>query len=388
MLVVTQVIEFPYTIIVEMDEFVQNNLFPVALSQLIEALGKLGLGLAFAYLSAKLGHSLPICAAFSVLGITLGSLFGCLYLYIASKKQNPREKTRQSSTLSRRKIVKRFLSIAIPISLGSSVLSLSSVIDLGIIMRGLRAIGYTEEAGAALFGNYTTLAVPMLNLVSAVLTPITVAALPTLTSLSLRADSEGFRSTLTDIARITAAIATPAALCFLLFPFTILDLLFSPGASVIGAGGLALLAPATLLLPLLTIVNTAHEARGSFKIPVISLIVGAIVKTVAGSVLIGVSEIGILAAPIGTSLSYLVSLIISVTALRQPMLLRAALLCYLRAIVVGAVAFCLPYIIVFSLDLVPYGRYGMYFVFAISLALYAIMEYPALKRLKKSRLFC
>jgi magnesium-transporting ATPase (P-type) len=84
------------------------------------------------------------------------------------------------SRLDSKTTLKRVISVAIPITLSSSILSITNIIDLGIIMQGLKFIGYSESQATSIYGNYSTLSVPMLNLVIAVLSPISVALLPKL----------------------------------------------------------------------------------------------------------------------------------------------------------------------------------------------------------------
>ena len=54
---------------------------PTAVSQLAEAAGKLIFGVALAIVALRLGAPLHTCAAFAVLGVSLGSLLSACYLY-------------------------------------------------------------------------------------------------------------------------------------------------------------------------------------------------------------------------------------------------------------------------------------------------------------------
>ena len=64
--------------------YFQGNqiMMPTAVSQVIEALGKLLLGLGFAIIALNKGYTMPEVAAFAVLGLTLGVLISLLYLLI------------------------------------------------------------------------------------------------------------------------------------------------------------------------------------------------------------------------------------------------------------------------------------------------------------------
>ncbi|RAZ49048.1 polysaccharide biosynthesis protein, partial [Klebsiella oxytoca] len=58
----------------------QGNMTPTAVSQILEALCKLGLGLMLAWYFLKLGLGLDIAAAGAILGVTAGTFLSLLYL--------------------------------------------------------------------------------------------------------------------------------------------------------------------------------------------------------------------------------------------------------------------------------------------------------------------
>ena len=58
----------------------QRNMVPTAVSQVIEAMGKLFLGLLFAGYAKSKGADLPTTAAYAVLGLTVGTALSVLYL--------------------------------------------------------------------------------------------------------------------------------------------------------------------------------------------------------------------------------------------------------------------------------------------------------------------
>ena len=188
-----------------------SDLKPIAVSQLIEAVSKVIFGLSFALFAKTRGFDLSIIAAFSVFGITLGSLFSFVYLLVASKSKKRGDIKGQTSIKIPKSILKKLARIAIPIALGSSLLSLSSVVDVGIIIRALNTSGATEVDAVSLYGNYSTLALPMLNLVTALLAPICVAYLPKLASLHLSSDVEQFNKTLEKTVLIISIVASPIA---------------------------------------------------------------------------------------------------------------------------------------------------------------------------------
>ena len=149
---------------------------PIAVSEIISGASKLVLGLAFAYLAKMLGYGFEVISAFTILGTTLGSFFGFIYLYF--KKRSFCSVNRGQRAQFSPKLAKKILKIAVPLTATSAIASVSSIIDLTVIMKRLRATGNTELQAAILYGNYTTLAIPMLNLVATLIAPLSAILLP------------------------------------------------------------------------------------------------------------------------------------------------------------------------------------------------------------------
>ena len=59
-----------------------GNMVPTAISQLIEAVGKLVFGVIFASVAIKKGYTQPTVAAYAVLGLSLGMLLSSAYLIV------------------------------------------------------------------------------------------------------------------------------------------------------------------------------------------------------------------------------------------------------------------------------------------------------------------
>ncbi len=348
------------------------KLLPIAVSQLIEAVTKLVLGLLFAYVGRSLGMSLPFLSGFTVLGITIGSLLGSIYLYICSKNGLSRENREQKSFIGSRRLVKKIAKIALPITVSSSILSLSSIIDMAVIMRTLTENGVTSDMANSMYGNYTTLTVPMINLVIAVLTPLAVALLPRLITHHVRGDMKSFTQDLNKSLSITAFLAAPCAFIYHYFAFDVLDILFSSSASALGAQTLTSLSVSVYFLAILTVLNTAHEAIGNLKIPIISVICGAVVKLILGYILITNFKLGILAAPIGTVFSDIIGCIISYIALEAKGV-RVSLSVLVIPGIVAAATYGITYFHLYSVGILNKGLASSVVLIVLSSCIYATL---------------
>lgn len=289
------------------------RLLDISVSQVIEGLLKLCLGLVFAMVGHRLGLPVEILSSLTILGVTFGSLFGLAYLFICSKIKIKRENIGQSvEKQGSMQIIKRILSISIPITISAAIMSITNVIDLGLIMRTLEKIGYDETLAASLYGNYTTLAVPMFNLAVSVISPISLAYLPVFTRQCVASDTLALKRTERNAIELTSVLSAPMMLGMLFFSEEILRMLF-PGSEIkVGAPLLCLIAPAILFSSLLLVVNTLLEAKGRVRAPLLSMVLGSAAKVVVSYLLITRTGLGILGAPVGTVVSYAVALLVSI----------------------------------------------------------------------------
>ncbi len=284
----------------------------IAVSQVIEGVGKLCFGLVFAMLGQRLKMPLEVLSAMTILGVSIGTGLGLIYLLICSKIKIRSEKTGQSiKTEEKRSIIKSILSISIPITLSAAIMSITNLIDLGMIMRNLASAGYSEREASAMFGNYTTLAVPMFNLAISLVTPISVAHLPGLTSAYHSGKGEEYRKGERSLLEFTAILSAPLMIGMAIFSREILSLLFPSSDIELGSRLLCLISPAILFSSLLIVTNTSLEAMGRVKAPLFSMAIGSLAKVVVSTLLISRTELAILGAPIGTVISYAVALLCS-----------------------------------------------------------------------------
>lgn len=290
-----------------------ENFSVIAVASIIEACGKLGFGIFLIFIGRTLFLPLPWICAMSVLGIGIGVLSSVIYLRLNIKINNSKEKTRQMYIPKNEKsdLRLRIAHIALPITLGSVAAGISSVIDLSMIMKRLELGGLSAEEATAVYGNYTTLVVPMLQLVSAVLSPIAVVLLPRLAAIFATEDADGFHSCFYFGAQMSAFISVPLACIFFFFPEKLLSMLFPTASASAAAPLLRLLAPGVLILSPLLILNTVLEASKRAGLQMFSMLISIFVKIPVGYFLLGNFRYGIAGAPIGTVCGYAASFIFS-----------------------------------------------------------------------------
>lgn len=277
-----------------------GNMKPTAVSQLIEALAKLTLGVAFAAFGIKKGFSVPVISALAVLGITVGTFFSLCYLLLAKRGLKRAE---MATTLEKSEgRAKELMKIALPITLGSAIISLTRIVDMTFMMRRLQDIGVSQFRANEIYGAYTTLALPVFSLIPSLITPISMALIPELTSAIERGNTDGQRATVEKSLRLTSAFSMPAALALTVFSRQILSLLFQGQSEAveIGAPLLSLLGGSVLFSCLITTTNAILQSYGCVGKPIISMAVGVAVKAFSSYFLLGTESVGAYGAPIGS----------------------------------------------------------------------------------------
>ncbi len=288
------------------------RLSEIAVSQIIEGVIKLALGLLLALFALRLNFSLPMISAFTILGATLGSFVGLLYLFAVSKVKNMYNNLEQNTDFGEKThILKRILKISLPITVSSALMSLSGIIDLFSVMRRLEEIGYTAKEATALYGNYTTLAQSMFNLAVAVITPISLAFIPTFTRARAEGDGQGLAVAIKSALEFSSFLCAPIVIGMSVFSFEILAFLFGEAAAEVGAPLLVLLSPGVIFMSYLLVLNSSLESVSRPGLAMLSMIIGALVKYIVSGLLLGNIDFGISGAPIGTVISYGVSLLVS-----------------------------------------------------------------------------
>ena len=282
-----------------------QRMLPTAVSQLLEALGKLIFGLIFAHVALMRGASVPVLAAAAGWGVTLGTVLSTLYLVLEKmrfqKKKNRRAKVVQFFDYGRT-IKKKLLRIALPITLGSFLISLTKVVDMSMILRRLQTIGYTPAEANEAYGSYTTLAISVFALLPTLLNSIALPLVPILSSAIASRDRVTERKMIELSYRINALIAIPASIGITLFAKPILSLLFGNQIDAVETAAplLSILGISVFLSCMITATNSVLHAYREVKKPIYSTLAGIIAKGISAYILIGIPAIGLWGAPISS----------------------------------------------------------------------------------------
>ncbi len=293
------------------------SFIPIAISEIISGLSRVIFGIILCIVSLKMGFGIVATSAFTITGSTLGAFLGFVYLKSVKNKQLTHNNTRQKTLFSHEYKISFFIKSAVPLTLTGILGSLGAIIDLGIIMNNLKKTGLSEFQADIIYGNYTTLAIPMLNLVGSFLMPICAALLPSLAMQSVKEDKKELAQRLNKLYEVILIFIIPISLLFLLRAEDILMFLFDDTSARLSAPMLTILAPGIFFMCLSTVTNTALESQGNTYAPLVSLLISTITKLGLTYYLTSRSEISVIGAPIATAVAYFTGFVISLFYLKK-----------------------------------------------------------------------
>ena len=293
-----------------------SNMAPTSVSQIIEALCKLVVGLGLAFWLVKQGKDPDVAAAGAITGVTVGTVVALVYMVLDFFLTRGREDTRGTDRPdSAGSILANILKIAVPITLSSSMVGIVTVIDSSLVQGQLQsALDLTEKASRTLYGNYSG-ALNIYNLPTSLMAAITASVIPAVSAALARRDRRGAARITGSALRITALLSFPMGVGLFVLGTPIIRLLF-PSLNVEVAGPLlSTLGIATPFVCMVLVCNSVLQAHGFINLPVIVMVLGGVVKIVNNYNLVG--AIGIAGAPVGNILCFGLALVLDLVVITR-----------------------------------------------------------------------
>ena len=199
---------------------------PTATSQLVETIFKIVFGvLGAAYAQIK-GARVYEIAAWSALGVSIGNLMSMLSLFIFRYPKGNSLIEHEPRPRPYGKILKDIFRISVPITLSSLVMGVTKLVDVSMIYGRLARAGYSSELSNVLYGSYTTLAIPIFNLVPSLIVSVSLSLVPMLSEAVKKKETHTQLSLLTRALKLTAVASIPASIGICAFSSQILSLIF------------------------------------------------------------------------------------------------------------------------------------------------------------------
>ena len=297
-----------------------SNMVPTSVSQVIEALTRLILGVGLAWLFVRWGFPPPIVVVGAILGTTLGPALASVYLFFAKRRVDRARHV--SSTLdtpdTNRRIFKNLGKIAVPLTLGASIFSFITILDNAVILRTLQGtVGLPYTEAQRLLGTYGMI-LPLFNLPMSFIIPIIVALIPAISAFLAQGDHLSAKKTSESGIRVTCLLALPAGAGLTVLASPIMYVLFyGAGFTAQGPGLMAWMGVAAFFICFAQVVNCVLQAYGFQSYTMITLPVGGLIKLGLTWWLLTVPGIGIYGAAIAMVACWVVISIMNVVLVKR-----------------------------------------------------------------------
>ena len=357
----------------------QGNMIPTSVSQVLEAITKLIVGIGLALAVMRLSGSIPKAAGAAILGVTVSCVASVFYLLYCFRKGYRQLPASSDPPLSQRSTAKQLLSIAVPITIGAAGLQLLTVLETGIYMDNildlLREGRYNGTVVAALreqiLANYPGISLENLqnklaanlkgiynmtqtvyNLPVAFVAPITISIIPAITSHLTLQNNRGAKATAESATRITGLICMPCAVGLMVLSGPVMALLggYSGEPLKLASQLMSIMGACIIFNSMVLLTNAIMQAHGHANLPVVNMFIGGILKLVAVFVLTANGQIGILGTPIGSFLCYVSITVLNLMTMRRciphcPAIMKNVVRSALAAAIMGAAVYGVYFIL-------------------------------------------
>ena len=337
----------------------QGNMAPTSVTQVIEAFVKLVVGLALAFMLIRMTGSVAMAAGGAILGVTMGSALALVYMLAKFRPAYRGLPVTSEDPGTTKDTVKELLVIAIPITIGSAGLQLLTVIESGLYMDRLvyliesgqymsHMVGgaVTAQKAAATLKGLFNMTQTIFNMPCAFIIPIAVSVLPAVTSFLTLGDHKGVRETEESASRITGLLSLPCAVGLTVLARPIMALLggYEGEQLELSAQFMAIQGITVFLYAIIQYTNALLQSHGYVNVPVINMLSSGVVRLVLVYVMVGNPNLGLMGAPLGAFIGYLLIAVLNLVAIQQkveqkPKLLKNLLRPAMPALVMGVVVF-------------------------------------------------
>lgn len=321
-----------------------SDMVPTAVSQVLEALTKLIVGLVLAWYILYLGFGSEFSAAGAIGGVTASGFVSLVYLMIRHHRRNRRDGENASDTPDRAgRILKTLLAIAIPITLSSSVVPITTYLDTVQVQNLLQsALGYSEELAVSLYGCYQK-AVTIYNLPAAFMVSLTACIVPAVSAALTRKDTLGAGKIAESALRVGALLALPAGVGLSVLSAPIIQMLYPETNQEVASHCLFLLGIASIFVCMMLLCNAILQANGRAALPIWFIAISSAVKLLVNFVLVQLPAVGIKGAPMGTLVCFALVSVMEMVAIKKvtphpPRYLRVFVKPIIAAVIMGAAA--------------------------------------------------
>lgn len=288
-----------------------QNMTPSGVSQILEQIGRVVVGVGLAIILLPLG--IEYAAGGAALGATAGGIIGVIYLYFKYRKVKKQYGIKKINTNT--DILNKILKIAIPISIGATVGTIMSLIDSVLVPSELLHSGFDKYQATVLYGQLTGKAAVLVNIPLTLSMALCTSLIPIIAENYILNNKKEVNNKIDLSMKLSSVIAFPCTIGLFLLAGPILGIIFPNNAE-----GYEILRYLSLSIPLVIVTQTTTsilQGTGHYIRPIINLFLGCVVKVILTSVLVKIPGINIYGAVIASIGAYVVAACLNILYMRS-----------------------------------------------------------------------
>lgn len=340
----------------------QRNMFPSAVSEVLEMVGKVIIGLSLGFIVMKIGMSeyaasetvfgqtfnsaesamktlLAYSVAAAIAGIAFGSIIAFIFLrvYYAKRRFTVSEEMMRDSVDARtqNETLKILVKTSIPIILSAFIMNISTTIDSIVIQNVLYNTTQTNldglisrfkpeyaaqlrnmvpanptvdnpvELHTSLWGCFAN-ALPLMQLVTTVTQVFGTSALPNVTAAYASGDKQELRQSINTVLKLTMMFTLPAGLSMFAIAGPIITLLYGGGyVGDVSTSILQIMGFSCIVVAASTPIMSMLQSLGKVHLPLILTSIALVIKIATNYLLVSIVELNVTGAAVGSLVAFI-----------------------------------------------------------------------------------
>lgn len=284
-----------------------QQMVPTAISQVVEQVGKLAVGLALAFMLLDAGPEYAAMGA--LIGVTVSELLALIYVMLSYRRRWPKIRARLERSVRREAepVAARLMAIALPITIGASISPLASVVDSALIIRILLKLGYAKETAQTAFSLMRTNVATLTNMPGVLTMALAMSLVPAISAFSAKRDHAGVQDTARLGLKLALIIGLPCAVGLFVLASPILAMLYpnlTEGELTLAVDLMHTSSIGVIFLSLVQSMTGVIQGMGKPNVPVFNLFIGFVLKVASLLALMNIPQINIQGAAVSTVVCY------------------------------------------------------------------------------------
>ena len=284
-----------------------QQMVPTAISQVVEQVGKLAVGLTLAFMLLDAGPEYAAMGA--LIGVTVSELLALIYVMLSYRRRWPKIRARLERSVRREvePVAGRLIAIALPITIGASISPLASVVDSALIIRILLKLGYAKETAQTAFSLMRTNVATLTNMPGVLTMALAMSLVPAISAFSAKRDHAGIQDTARLGLKLALIIGLPCAVGLFVLASPILAMLYpnlTEGELTLAVDLMHTSSIGVIFLSLVQSMTGVIQGMGKPNVPVFNLFIGFVLKVASLLALMNIPQINIQGAAVSTVVCY------------------------------------------------------------------------------------